>query len=185
MDWKMGKQKPQLFAIWACMAILLFVPTGSLHANELEKMTGTYRYAALESDNKAHLDAIEGVVQQMNFVIRPFARTRIRKRTIPYQTIEMRVGGNFVETKFDAHPYRKTDLKGTYLRFKDGKNRDAFLFRKRQGNKLYEKGGREGNTRQTIYEISPDGKTLTVDIQIESVRLPGAIKYKLTYVRRP
>ena len=163
--------------------MLAFHPAADA-TKDFNHFNGTFEYTHGAAEEQGRLDAIEGVVQQLNFIIRAYARKRISSRLKPYDKILFQFDGDVLTTRFDQHPTRETPLDGTIVNFKDRKGRDAFIQRTRKNKQIHERGGRDGNVRTSVYRFSQDGQTLFVDVTIESVRLPDAIRYRLTYKKK-
>ena len=183
----MKKNQRQIFEIrWLMLWLWVMAAHSTVHASDdFSRFNGTFVYSHEASEEQGRIQAIEDVVQQLNFVIRAYARKRISDRLKPYQTLAFQFHGETLATRFDDYPERKTPLDGRRVYFKDTKGRDAFIQRTRDRALIHERGGRDGNVRTSVYRFSEDGQTLFVDVTIESVRLPDAIRYRLTYKKKP
>ena len=147
----------------------------------LELYQGRYVLVPEQSDKIA--EVVERTVRQFNFLIRPIARSRLQRTQVPFPSIEFqhRADKAFVI----AH---ENGTKVVHQRIGPSANAvapDGTAIRVRLNagpplREIYESG--EGQ-RENTYELSDDGRRLTVQVFIMSPRLREPLRYRLVYER--
>jgi len=166
----------------ACVAVSIPVLTFAASlAAQRPTISGTFRLVVEQSDN---LDgAIEAAIAPMNFVIRPFARRRLRKITTLHPTMVIKATADTVEVIAEPHAPIRTAVNGTPI-----------LWRREDGEPFTVTGVWDGavfqhtfvsgtGRRVNRYSLSTDGQTLTVRVVITGGGLPGAMPYTIVYKR--
>ena len=127
--------------------------------------------------------AIEGAIRQMNFVIRPIARGRLRKTNIPYARLRVTVTPTEITTVVDRGNPVVTPSNGTIVKWRreDGETFDVST--SWQGEKLQQTFRAEDGQRENIYSLDPDGATLSLAVTLTSPRLSAPVRYTLKYRR--
>ncbi len=142
-------------------------------------LTGTWRHAG-PRDKAAVEAAIEAVVAKMNFLVRPIARGRLREANrIPQRLRLLRAGEAYV-LSLDGRAYRAvpgaeailvTGLTGDPLR----------LTLRREGQALvWDYAGESGGR---VNRLTPSKTGLRLEVTVRSPKLPGEIRYSLSYQR--
>lgn len=162
----------------ALLLLSLIVPT-AFAADE--PFAGTYRLDPKASDNIEK--AIESQTASMNFITRPIARGRLKKTNPAYSTIAIGFPANEISVTLDqrkpiAFPASGSSVKWTR---EDGETFD--LSGRVANGVLTQAFVAEDGRRTNTYTLSPDGKTLTLNVKVESPRLPKPVTYKLVYHR--
>ncbi len=146
------------------------------------KMAGHYVYVPERSAKVA--DAVEKTVQEVNFVIRPIARSRLNKTNQPYQNITLATAPEKLSITTDKRAPIVTPADGKPVKWKreDGETLDVSM--KWQGEALQETFAADDGKRVNLYELSPDGRELKMLVTVSSKRLPRPLVYTLVYQRQ-
>lgn len=152
-----------------------------LAARAQEGLNGSYTLNAAQSDDINR--AIETAVARMNFITRPIARGRLRKTNPRYNRLVLSHNAQQVAVTFDQRRPVESPANGQVIKWtrEDGEKFD--LSTTWQGNDLVQTFQAEDGRRVNNYTLSPDGRTLTMNVTITSPRLPQPLRYKLVYNR--
>ena len=162
------------------------VPIPALDSSTLEQaaaFAGEYTFAGGQKE-QAKLDAaIETSLDAVNVVVRKLGRKRLRETNQIPKSLAIAVSGSDVEVSFDGRshsaaldqaPIRTTSEFGDKIK----------LSHRMRGAHLYEfLDGAKGD-RHNTFELSEDGKRLTLSVKITSSHLPVPVEYRLTYKRK-
>lgn len=146
------------------------------------KISGHYSYVPERSSKIP--DAVEKTVKEVNFVIRPIARSRLNKTNQPYQHITFAVAPDKLSITTDKRAPIVTPADGKPVKWKreDGETLDVSM--KWQGDALQETFAADDGKRVNLYELSPDGNELKMLVTVSSKRLPRPLSYTLVYLRQ-
>lgn len=142
---------------------------------------GTFSYSAQESGDIDQ--AIREATGRMNFALRAIARPRLKKTNEAYRKVTIAPSGSSVTITTDSRAPITTPASGTPIRWKreDGETLDVSTVW--QDGRLKQSFVAEDGRRDNVYTLSPDGRTLTMDVTVTSGRLPQPVTYKLVYKR--
>lgn len=145
------------------------------------ELQGAYKIDANASDDIEA--AITRGTAQMNFTIRSLARHLIAKANPPYQRIVISRTGDTASLQLDARPPIRTPLDGSWVRWirEDGGVDNITGQWSYPTFVVYFKG--EDGARTHSYLLDSDGRTLKLDVELTSPRLPHPIDYTLVYRR--
>ena len=141
------------------------------------------RYA-LDKSRSANVEkAIGEATESMNFVTRPIARSRLGKTNQTSAGVSIAVTDR-IEVDFGTKPI-SAPLDGAAVPWT---RPDGETFQVRAGidpDKLVETfQGKDGSRRNT-FSLLDGGKSLAMDVQVDSPRLPKPVRYRLVYARVP
>jgi hypothetical protein len=143
--------------------------------------SGTYRLLPSQSDD---LDsAIERAVQPMRFVVRPFARRRLRKINTPYSRITIRTTVDDVVFVGDPRAPIDTPVNGPPIDWKREDGEPFSVSAVWDGGVLQQTFVSGTGRRVNRYTLSPDGRLLTMRVAVSGGGLPGTLAYTLVYQR--
>jgi hypothetical protein len=170
--------RQRIAALFAGLALFAAAPV-VLEA-QADAFRGTYVLDRAASDDVNA--AIDRAVRGMNFVTRPVARGRLRKTNDAYPWIRVQTDGN-VTIEFAGRTPTVSRPDGTVVRWRrdDGEEFDVST-RMVQG-RLEQRFVAEDGRRTNTYALSNDGRTLTMNVVIESPRLSEPLTYRLVYTR--
>lgn len=148
-------------------------------AQLLGQITGRYRFVGGKTQRRGVKRAIERVVSQMNFLIRGFARSRLEETNRVASKISIDRQGERITISFDERTYT-APLDGRTVWVK-GVTGDKVKLKLRAGRKrlLQVFIGDRGQRANAF--LPGNRRTLVLKVTISSDRLPGDIRYRLTY----
>lgn len=124
-------------------------------------------------------------------LFRGAARARLREVNRPYGWIHFAPGPDGITTETDlwAGEWKLTTpttgkVKGWKRRTGDGKVELLDVATELVGRTFTHRFQAEDGTRTNVYTLSPDGRTLTMDVTVVSARLTGPMTYRLVYRAR-
>ena len=129
--------------------------------------------------------AVERAVAPLNVVVRQIARPRLRRTNQPYGRIVLNWSPTEVSITTDARSAIRTSPAGTAIRWRrpeDGEWLNVSTIW--QGERLQQTFAAEDGQRVNLYTLSPDGRTLTLDVTVTSPRLPRPLTYRLVYAKQ-
>jgi hypothetical protein len=144
-------------------------------------LDGTYTLDQSNSDNIS--DVIEKAVGKMNVLKRLIARGRLKKLNPVYQQVAITSSPNEISVTVDNQPTLRTPAKGTPVAWvgPDGGKVNASM--QLSGGHLVQTFTSADGRRVNDYTLSPDGRTLTMQVTETSSHLSQPIRYKQIYGR--
>ena len=172
-------QMERHFLSTLCLVLLcsaIFLGSSTLAAAQESGLDGTYILDVTDSDNIN--EVIETAVEKLNFVTRDIARGRLKKLNPAYRQVAISSSLNEIDVTVDNQPPLRTPAKGAPVAWvgpDEGKvNASTQLAGRRLAQTFTSGDGRRVND----YTLSPDGRTLTMQVTETSARLSETIKYK-------
>lgn len=159
-----------------CAALL-----ASLAPAEPERWPG--RYANPAQSDAAIDAAIERVVAQMSFFTRSVARAEVKGASPTFTRVAIDTQPDAITVTFDARKPVRTPANGATIRWTRD---DGVLFdvhAQLENDRLRQSFTNPSGTRINVFTLSPDGRTLTLDVELRSERLPAPVQYRLTFER--
>ena len=162
-----------------CGAIILGLST--LAVAQQSGLDGTYILDETESDNMNAV--IEDAVGKLNFLTRDIARGRLKKLNPAYRQVAITSSPNEISVTVDNQPPLRTPAKGAPVPWvgPDGGKVNASM--QLAGRSLAQTFTSADGRRVNDYTLSPDGRTLTMQVRETSPQLSQSIKYKQVYRR--
>ena len=172
------------FVSTLCLVLLcgaIFLGSSTLAAAQQSGLDGTYILDETDSDNLN--EVIEDAVGKLNFVTRDIARGRLRKLNPAYHQVTITSSPNEISVTVDNQPPLMTPPKGTPVAWvgPDGGKVKASM--QLAGRRLAQTFTSADGRRVNDYTLSPDGRTLTMQVTEISPRLSQTITYKQVYRR--
>ena len=127
--------------------------------------------------------AIEAGVKKVNFVIRSMARSRLTNVNPAVKRVAIERANDAITVTFDERKPVRMPTDGSTIKWtrEDGQIYDVQLQQKDE--QLVQTFKNEEGQRTNTYKLSPDGKTLTLEVELRSERLPEPVRYQLTFAR--
>jgi hypothetical protein len=153
----------------------------SVNHSAADGIVGTYRFVGGKSDRDALDAAIEGVVSEMNVLVRGIARDRLRESNAIPGKIKVLRNGDALSIAFDERTYEaRLDGSATEV---VGITGDTLRYHV----ELLPKGVRQefdgdGGGRTNTMSAREEGR-LDVAVEVRSGRLPGPLRYRLAFRR--
>ena len=165
----------------ATVALLLLTLIAPVTFAADEPFAGHYRLDAKASDNVGN--AIEDQTKSMNFITRPIARGRLKKTNPAYDSIAIAFPATNISVTLEQRKPIVFPANGTAVKWtrEDGEVFD--VSGKVANGVLTQTFVAEDGRRTNTYTLSPDGRTMTLNVKVESPRLPKPVTYKLVYHR--
>ena len=166
----------------ALLATALAALAAALPAHGFAQNPGLDGSYVLASQGSGDINrAIESAIARMNFITRPIARGRLRRTNIPYERLNLAITPSQITTVVDGGKPVVTPSSGTFVKWRreDGETFDVST--RWQGESLSQTFRAEDGQRENVYTLGADGSTLTLAVTLTSPRLPGPVKYSLTY----
>lgn len=142
------------------------------------------RYVYVPERSSSVEQAVEKTVAEVNFVLRPIARSRLKKTNQPYQSITLSASADKLSITTDKRSPIVTPASGTPIKWtrEDGEVLDVSMQWK--GSALQETFAAEDGKRVNLFELSADGGELKMLVTVSSKRLPKPLVYTLVYQRQ-
>lgn len=152
-------------------------------ATFVRSFAARFRFSGDEAEERARLEAIDACVDEMSFIARPFARSRLRKATEISREIAFDVSEAVLAIEESDEPRKTVPLTGRPVAWRSPDGEDLRLSLRRAGERLILRSEADEGGEERVLRLSPDGRRLTIDVTIFADRLPEPIHYRLTYHR--
>ncbi len=162
-----------------CVSIL--VAAHSLSAADFKSFDGTYKLDDAASDNIDN--AIDQGVKGSSFLVRHFARSRLKKLNPAYRTVSIASSAREVSIVVDNRPALKMPADGSAVVYTSPAGEKTNVNVRFEGGHLLQEFNSSEGHRVNDYALSADGRTLTMQVTETSPRLSAPIKYKQVYRR--
>ena len=171
------------FVSTLCLVLLcsaIFLGSSTLAAAQKSGLDGTYILDEADSDNMN--EVIDEAVGKLNFLTRDIARGRLKKLNPVYRQVAI-TASNEISVTVDNQPPLRTPAKGAPVAWvgPDGGKVNASM--KLAGPRLAQTFTSADGRRVNDYSLSPDGRTLTMQVTETSPRLSQTLTYKQVYRR--
>jgi hypothetical protein len=150
----------------------------SLKAQQAD-MQGVYAIDPRASDNIEA--AITRGTADMNFAIRPLARSRTAKTNPRYERVEIRRNDTTVSVKYDARPPIEIPADGRSVAWVREDGCTYHVSVEGSPSQLVMHFESDTGNRTNTLVLQPDGTTLKFNVKLTSAYLPAPIVYTLTY----
>ncbi|HEY6643147.1 hypothetical protein [Povalibacter sp.] len=139
-------------------------------------------FVSTDTSKAAIIQAIYTAIAKMNFLTRAVARSRLLATNPLYQRIEITNDGSQITVRYDKGRPVVMPADGSEVKWTRDDGEEFNVAARAQGAQLQQTFKAEDGQRLNQFSLSPDG-TLTLNVTIESPRLPAPLKYSLTYRR--
>ncbi|HEX8674021.1 MAG TPA: hypothetical protein VF710_19135 [Longimicrobium sp.] len=181
----MRRQRTRILPLLVLLAALL----PSAVTAQAASLRGNWNINRQQSDNLEN--AINRAVARMNLVVRQIARPRLRSTNTMYPSITMSYDQSSVRVDMAGRPSVSSPANGQpvlWQRQTGGTCREmkgdcVRVSAEWDGGNLKHTFQAEDGRRVNVYSVSPDGKTMTMNVTVTSPRLPQPLTYKLVYNR--
>jgi hypothetical protein len=145
-------------------------------------MAGTFRYEATASDNVGAV--IVQAVAQLHYIPRPIVRGRLTRTNQPGERIVIAFGNGNVSITPNVCRAAVTPTNGspTDWTWENGEEPMRVATEWKDG-RLVQTFDAEDGRRLNSFSLNPDGRLLTLDVEVTSPRLRNAMRYRLVYSR--
>jgi len=151
----------------------------------MAQFVGTYAYVGGDAEIKALDQAIDKVVDQMNFFIRGIARRRLRAPNLPSKEVSVFVENGQIRIERPGQPEVSAPADGRPITWRHPTDRDVFQVSHGVDDEgaLYQRFEGERSVSRNRFVLSKDQKRLTIHTVITADRLPAPLRFKTTYER--
>ena len=165
---------------FAALLFLLFLYPAA--AAQEATLRGTFVINRQASDDVNR--AIDTAVARMSFVTRPTMRGRLRKTNAPYGRVVIDYDQRTVSITTDRRRPMESPANGTPVKWTREDGERFGLSTEWEGGRLVQTFKGEGKEQRTnTFTVSPDGRTLTLGVAVNSPKLSKPLTYKLVYTR--
>ena len=153
----------------------------TLAASATEPIEGTFTLDRASSDDvKA---AVDRAAAEFNFVLRPFARSRLTKANPVPQQVEIAYTSTEVSVQLDRTPPVTAPRDGRTVKWRRDDGALFDLSARIEAGALHQSFTGEDGKRVNVYRLRPDGRTLSMQVTLSSPRLPKPVEYTLVFRR--
>ena len=167
-----------------CLVLLcgaMFLGSSTLTATQKSGLDGIYLLDETDSDDMN--EVIEHVVGKLNFVTRDIARERLKKLNPAYREVAITFSPNEISVTVDSQPPLRAPAKGSPVAWVGPDGGKVNVSMQLAGRRLEQTFTSADGHRVNDYTLSPDGRTLTMQVRETSPRLPQGLTYKQVYRR--
>lgn len=174
--------KIQFKASLLTLAAFTALAGSDVQAQATTELAGTYAYVPAASDDIEM--AIRAATDDMNFIVGPIARGRLRKTNFPYETIRISATPQAVTIVTDDRAPIVTPASGSAIKWEreDGEVFDVST--RFVGGALHQTFQAEDGKRVNVYSLDAEGNTLTMKVTVSSPKLEAPMVYSLKYQRQ-
>jgi hypothetical protein len=163
------------------MFILVFVAVPGAALAQQSSPNGLFTLNRQASDDVNRV--IETTVARMNFVLKPTTRGNLRRTNPVYERVSISNSKSEVSIAFDNLRPMVSPVNGQPIKWtrEDGKKFDLST-EWQNGSHRQTLRGKDGTTTRTFF-LSPDGRTLTIQVLVSDPKLPVPLQYRLVFNR--
>jgi len=154
-------------------------------AGFLQSFAAHFRFTGGQREDAARLAAIDDCVDEMLFIARPFARSRLRSATGISRDIAFDVNEAVLAIESSGDQPLLVPLQGPPVRYVSEAGDRLQTTLRRKGEKLILRTASDQGAEERVLTLSPDGEKLLIDVTILAERLPIPVRYRLSYRRLP
>jgi hypothetical protein len=147
-----------------------------------QDFTGAYELDPTASDNVEA--AIKSATSSMNFIIKPIARSRLKKVNRPHPNLIMQERADTVSIAYNERFPMVTPLDGSTVKWKNEEGESFDLSVSRTEETLVQHFVAPDGERFNEFRHSVAGDTLYLGVMIRSPRLKQPLQYRLVYQRK-
>lgn len=149
------------------------------------KFEGSYAIVNATEAQAAVEAAIEALVSEMNFIKRPFARSKLRKTNALLTSIRMQFSADQVTYTYNAGHAIRTTLNGPAVRWKSPADDEHYqVTTTLKGQRFTQTFRGSDGTKQEIFDLSADGRTIAYQVVVTSPQLPRPLRYGYSFKRK-
>jgi hypothetical protein len=172
------------FVSTLCLGLLcsaIFLGSTTLAPAQKSGLDGTYILDKTDSDNMN--EVIEHAVGKLNFLTQDIARERLKKLNPEYHEVAITSSPNEISVTVDNQPPLRAPAKGAPVAWVGPDGGKVNVSMQLAGRRLAQTFTSADGRRVNDYTLSPDGRTLTMEVRETSPRLSQGLTYKQVYRR--
>ena len=167
-----------------CLVLLCsatFLGSSTVSAAQESGLNGTYILDETHSDNMN--EVIEHAVGKLNFLTRDIARDRLKKLNPAYNEVAITSSPNEISVVVNNELPLRAPTQGAPVAWVGPDGGKVKVSVQLAGERLEQTFTSADGRRINDYTLSPDGRTLTMQVRETSPRLSQSITYKQVYRR--
>lgn len=148
---------------------------------------GEMKFESTRSDaaNQAAIDkGIEGAVEEMSFLIRPIARNKLEKTNLAAKQITVKMEGDELTVRQDSRAPVTSAPDGEPFRWTREDGAVYTVSQRGTDDTITQVYSSDEGKKTVTYKFSPDFKTMTMKVKVESPKLPAPLSYTIAYTRK-
>lgn len=150
----------------------------------VQAFAGEFAYAGGSKQIEKMKAAVEAVVAEANFVIRGFARDKLLELCAPYKKISVTAQGESLTMQTERYGPWTSKVDGSTFSAKNSQGEPVKVKRSWRKGNIVEVVRSDGGSSTRVFQLSKDGKTLTMHVTIKSDKLDDPVKYAMSYRRQ-
>lgn len=162
------------------LTVLGTVPSAAAAAMD-QTLEGDWEYVAAESSNITAV--VEQAVSGMNFIVRPIARSRLRKTNEVYRTIKIDHTADQISVRFDAGKAVLMPTNGSTVPWTRDDGETFQVSGAWERAKLTQMFAAADGQRLNTFRMSDAGDALMLEVKLTSEQLTAPLVYTLVYRR--
>lgn len=131
------------------------------------------------------LSAIENVVGEMNFIKRPFARSKLRSTNQLLANVQFQFSGAQLTYTYNGGKVIRTTVNGPAVRWKSPDDKEFYqvgtTLKDRRFTQTFR--GADGS-KQEVFDLDSSGKSLSYWAAVSSPKLPKVLRYSYPLKRK-
>lgn len=144
----------------------------------------TFKSTKSEQANQSIIDkGIEAAIDDMSFLIKPIAKGKLEKTNNASKQIVVKMDGDKLTVRHDNRAPVTSAPDGKPFKWtrEDG---DVFtVTQKATENTITQVYFSDEGNKTMTYKFAPDFKTMTLDVKVDSPKLPAPLRYSITYAQ--
>lgn len=142
---------------------------------------GKFVYAGGQKQKDKLVEAIEAATEDMNFVTRPIARSRLKDTNTVFGSITIALTGDNISIQRDKQTPIVTPASGAAGKWTSPDDETYTVTQKLTDRKITQNFQAGDGKKTAVYTLSKDGKSLTLTVTVSSPKLPQKVVYSLSY----
>jgi hypothetical protein len=128
--------------------------------------------------------AIDAAVAKMNFIARPVARSRLKKTNTAHRRVTIASSAQEISIAFDGNAPVRMPADGQTAKWTRDDGEVFDVSARWADDQLVQTFKAPDGQRVNTFALSPDGRTLNIQVEITSPQLPAPVTYALTFERQ-
>lgn len=150
-----------------------------------EAFSGTYQVEGGKKGATQKVNrAVQGILDDMSFIKRPFAEDKLKAKTEPCETLDVSFPGEKISVKCDGRPAYVSPTGYEKARYESAEGATYALRQKLEGRTLTQTFVSDDGKRTNTLQLTPSGQTILMKATLESGQLPRPLEYRLTYEKQ-
>lgn len=167
------------------LALLLAWPTAALaQATPQQLFEGTWEGVRPKDEMRDEVnDKINDTVSKLNFVLRPFARSKLKEATKLCDEVTFDFQGPALAIACDDRPVATAPINQGQSTYTNEEGNRYVLVNKVGDRQVLQVFADENGRRSNRYTVSPDGQTMEMEVTIDSDQLPEPLVFTREFRR--